>query len=134
MLKKTISYTDFNDNERTEDFFFNLTKAELVEFDICYNGGLQAAIEKITASKDNAVIVELFKDVIRRSYGEQSTDGKRFMKSKEITDSFCATEAYSVLFMEFMEDPSSAAAFINGVIPATEKSNPINGAIKAATK
>lgn len=134
MLKKTITYVDFNGNERTEEFHFNLTKAELVEFDICYNGGLQAVIEKITASKDNAVIVELFKDVIRRSYGEQSSDGKRFMKSKEITDSFCATEAYSELFMEFMENPDSAAAFINGVIPATEKTNPIDAAIKSAKK
>lgn len=124
MLKKTITYTDFEGVERTEDFYFHLTKAELTEMDICYDGGIKTMIEKISATKDSTIVVEMFKDIIRKSYGEKSLDGKRFMKSKEITDSFAATEAYSELFMEFLEHPESAAAFINAIIssvPAVPK-------------
>lgn len=118
MLKKTITYTDFEGVERTEDFYFNLTKAELTEMDVCYDGGLKSMIEKIQTTKDNAIIVEMFKDIIRKAYGEKSLDGKRFMKSKEITDSFTSTEAYSELFMEFLEHSESAATFINAIVPA----------------
>ena len=74
-------------------------------------------IDKINKTKDNAIIVEVFKDLIRKAYGEKSTDGRHFMKNKEITDSFTATEAYSELFMEFLSDANAAAAFVNGVIP-----------------
>lgn len=117
MLKKTITYTDFYGNVQTEDFYFNLTKAEVTEMDLCYNGGITAIVEKINRTTDGPAIVEIFKDLIRKAYGEKSLDGKRFMKNKEITDSFTATEAYSELFMEFLTDADSASEFINGIIP-----------------
>lgn len=117
MLKKTITYKDYDGKERTEDFYFNLTKAEITEMDICYDGGIKSMLERIIKSNDNRVIVEIFKDVIRKAYGEKSIDGKRFMKSTEITDSFTATEAYSELFMEFLENADSAADFFNSIIP-----------------
>ena len=117
MYKKTITYTNFDGVERTEDFYFNLTPAEITEMDLCFNGGLQAIIEKITKETNGRVLVEIFKDLIRRAYGEKSIDGTRFMKNKEITDSFTATNAYSELFMEFVQDADSAAAFIKGIIP-----------------
>ncbi len=117
MLKKTITYTDFDGNVQTEDFYFNLTKAEVTEMDLCYNGGITAIVEKINRTTDGPAIVEIFKDLIRKAYGEKSLDGKRFMKNKEITDSFTATEAYSELFMEFLTDADSASEFINGIIP-----------------
>lgn len=131
MLKKAITYTDFNGAEQTEDFYFNLTKAEVTEMDVCYDGGLAAMIEKIEKTHDNKVIVEVFKDLIRKAYGEKSIDGKRFMKNKEITDSFTATEAYSELFMEFLMDPDSATDFINGIIPqVTDNKSSIPASIK----
>lgn len=117
MYKKTITYTNFDGVERTEDFYFNLTPAEITEMDLCFNGGLQTIIEKITKETNGRVLVEIFKDLIRRAYGEKSIDGMRFMKNKEITDSFTATNAYSELFMEFVQDADSAAEFINGIIP-----------------
>ena len=126
MFKKTIKYTDFEGNDRTEDFYFNLTPAEITEMDLCFNGGLQTIIEKITKETNGRVLVELFKDLIRRSYGEKSIDGMRFMKNREITDSFTATNAYSELFMEFINDADSAATFINGIIPKIpENKSPI---------
>ena len=117
MFKKTIKYTDFEGNDRTEDFYFNLTPAEITEMDLCFIGGLQTVIEKITKETNGRVLVEIFKDLIRKSYGEKSLDGMRFMKNHEITDSFTATNAYSELFMEFLNDADSAATFINGIIP-----------------
>lgn len=119
MVKKTITYIDFNGVKQTEDFYFNLTKAEITEMDLCYDGGMNAIVEKINRTTDGPAIVEIFKDLIRKAYGEKSLDGKRFMKNKEITDSFTATEAYSELFMEFLTDADSAANFINGIIPQT---------------
>ena len=117
MLKKTMTYVDYLGNERTEDFYFNLTKAEVTEMEMSRNGGLVATIEKVVAEKDAKQIIEIFKDVILKSYGEKSLDGKRFIKNDELREAFSQTEAYSDLFMELATDAEAAAAFINGVVP-----------------
>ena len=117
MLKKTITYTDFDGNVRTEDFYFNLTKAEVTEMQMGTDGGLAKMLEKIVATQDAKRIVELFKDLVLRSYGEKSPDGKRFIKNKELSDGFAQTEAYSELFMELATTADMASAFVNGIIP-----------------
>ena len=117
MLKKTITYTDYDGVERTEDFYFNLSKAELMAMQYETAGGLQKRIEKIVQEKDNRRIFELFRDIVLRAYGEKSPDGKRFIKSREISDAFAQTEAYTELFMELLTDEKAMAAFINGIIP-----------------
>lgn len=121
MLKKTITYTDYNGSERTEDFYFNLTKAEIMEMELTTAGGLSEMIEKIVAAKDAPTIIKVFKDLVLKAYGEKSPDGRRFMKSPEISEAFSQTEAYSQLFMELATDDEAAAKFVNGIIPAVEK-------------
>lgn len=118
MLKKTIKYVDFDNNERTEDFYFNLTKAEVTEMEMSTEGGLVKMIEKIVATQDAKRIIEIFKDLILRSYGEKSPDGRRFVKSQELRDAFSQTEAYSELFMELATNAEKAAAFVNGIVPS----------------
>lgn len=117
MLKKTIKYVDYDGNEREEDFYFNLTQAECVKLQLGTDGGLEKALKKIVAEQDVPKIIPIFEKIILSAYGEKSPDGKRFMKSKEISDAFSQTEAYSDLFMELLKDPDAAAAFINGIIP-----------------
>lgn len=121
MLKKTITYTDFDGNERTEDFYFNLTKAEVAEMELSTEGGLQKMLKKIVAEKDNKRIIEMFKEIIMKAYGEKSLDGRRFVKNQELRDSFAQTEAYSNLFMELAFDAEAAAAFVNGILPEIPK-------------
>ena len=104
MLKKTINYTDYNGMERKEDFYFNLNKAEVAEMELSTEGGLAEMIQKIVSSKDTPSIVKIFKDLILKAYGEKTPDGKRFVKSKELSDAFAQTEAYSELFMELATD------------------------------
>jgi hypothetical protein len=118
MLKKTINYVDFDDNKRTEDFHFNLTKAEVTEMELSTDGGLVKMIEKVVSTQDSKRIIEIFKDLILRSYGEKSPDGKRFIKTQELRDAFSQTEAYSELFMELATNADAASAFVNGIIPA----------------
>lgn len=118
MIKKTMTYVDYNGEERTEDFYFNLTKAELTEMQLSTDGGLQQFLERIVAAKDTRQIIEVFKSLILKAYGEKSPDGKRFIKSKELSEAFSQTEAYSDLFMELATDDKAAAAFINGIVPA----------------
>lgn len=118
MLKKTITYTDYNGTERTEDHYFNLSKAELMEMEMGTTGGLAEMIKRIVDAKDAPAIVKIFKDLILKAYGVKSADGKRFMKSEEISTEFAQTEAYSILFMELATDADAAAAFINGIVPA----------------
>ena len=118
MLKKTITYTDYNGVERTEDHYFNLTKAEIMEMELSTTGGLAEMIQKITAAQDAPAIIKLFKDLVLKSYGEKSPDGRRFIKSKEISDAFAQTEAYSQLFMELATDADAASKFVNGIMPA----------------
>ena len=118
MLKKTIAYTDYNGTERNEDFYFNLTKAELMEMEMSTNGGLAEMINKIVASQDAPAIIKVFKELVLKAYGEKSLDGKRFIKNDDIREEFSQTEAYSQLFMELATDADAAAAFVNGIMPA----------------
>ena len=118
MLKKTITYTDYNGSERTEDFYFNLSKAEVMELEMSTSGGLAEMITKIVAAQDAPAIIKIFKELVLKAYGEKSPDGKRFIKSDEISTSFSQTEAYSQLFMELATDSEEASKFVNGIIPA----------------
>ena len=118
MLKKTITYTDYNGAERTEDFYFNLSKAEITEMEMGVKGGLTETITRIVAAQDSPAIIKIFKDLILKAYGVKSPDGKRFEKSEELSTEFAQTEAYSNLFMELAFDANKAAEFINGIVPA----------------
>lgn len=117
MLKKTITYNDYNGVERTEDFYFNLSKAEILEMEMGTSGGLAEMIQKIVAAQDTPSIIRVFKDLVLKAYGEKSPDGKRFIKSEEISTEFSQTEAYSQLFMELATDSEAGAAFVNGIVP-----------------
>ena len=121
MLKKTIAYTDYNGTQREEDFYFNLTKAELMEMEMSTSGGLAEMIQNIVKAQDAPSIIKVFKDLVLKAYGEKSLDGKRFMKVDEngtpLSIAFSQTEAYSNLFMELATNAEAAAEFVNGIVP-----------------
>ncbi len=117
MLKKTITYDDYNDNTVTDDFFFNFTKLELMEKELQL-GGLETTIKRLTETNNNEEAYHLFKHLIMASYGKKSEDGKRFIKSKELTESFEQSPALSELIIEFLQKPELGAAFIEGTLPA----------------
>ncbi len=117
MLKKTIKYTNYNGEEQIEDFYFNLSKAELTEMELSTTGGYGEMLQGIVAAEEHTKLVPIIKDIIFKSYGEKSADGKRFMKSPELSTAFSQTEAYSELFMEIATDADASAAFVNGIIP-----------------
>lgn len=117
MIKKTVTYEDFDGNQRTEDFYFNLTKAELTEMEMSLNGGLSQLLSKIIHENDNAKIIEYFKKIVIGSYGEKSLDGRHFMKNEQIREEFASSAAYSEIFMEFASDADKAAEFVNGIMP-----------------
>lgn len=117
MLKKTITFTDYNGTERTEDFYFNLSKAEIMEMELSTAGGLAEMINGVVAAQDAPSIIKIFKELLLKSYGIKSPDGKRFIKTEENAIAFSQTEAYSILFMELATDADAAAAFVNGIVP-----------------
>lgn len=131
MIAKTITYTDYNGLERTETFFFNLSKAELMEMELSREGGLSEKMQQVIDAKDVPSIITIFKDLLLKAYGVKSDDGRRFIKSKELSEEFAQTEAYSILFMELASDAEKAAAFISGIIPKTAGAN--NAASEIAT-
>ena len=118
MRKETITYTDYNNVERTEDHFFNLSKAEIMEMELSIDGGLSETINRIINAKDVPALIKLFKKLLLDSYGVKSPDGKRFIKSEELSTEFAQTEAYSQLFMKLATDADAASTFVNGIIPA----------------
>lgn len=132
MLKKTITYTDYNGTTRKEDFYFNLTQAEVTELEVSVEGGLVERINRIVAAQNGKVIIETFKDIILRAYGEKSPDGRRFIKNQEVRDAFAQTEAYSNLFMELATDAKAASEFVNGIVPPkAEKAAPADQSAEA---
>lgn len=125
MLKKTITYTDYNGVEKTEDFYFNLSKAEIMEMELSTYGGLAEMIKRIIDAQDGPAIIKVFKELILKAYGVKSPDGKRFIKSEELFTEFSQTEAYSNLFMELSTDADAASEFIKGIMPVEIPENAI---------
>lgn len=117
MLKKTITYTDYDGVARTEDFWFNLSKTELTKLDAELPGGVLGVLRKIIDKKDRKALVDFIETLILRSYGEKTLDGKRFVKTIDMAEEFMQTPAYDELFMSILSDTDSQTSFINGVIP-----------------
>ena len=130
MLKKTITYTDYNGTERTEDFYFNLSKAEITEMELSMEGGMRAYIKKIIAAKSQLALVTLFKEIVMKAYGKKSADGRLFMKNDAIRAEFEAHPAYSMIYMDLVTDEAKASAFVNGIIPADAQN--VNPAMEMA--
>lgn len=117
MFKKQITYTDYNDVERTETFLFNISRAELLEMASGKLRDVGKLLSDIANQRDTTVLVTMFEELIRVSYGKKSEDGKRFIKSQEIYEAFLQSEAYSELLVDLTLDANEAIAFVNGIIP-----------------
>lgn len=117
MYCKTITFTDYDGNKHTEDYYFNLSKAELLEMEMERDGGMVEYLNTIVEAENPKEVINVFKELIRRSIGKKSSDGKRFMKNQEITDNFMASEAYSELFMELITNAEESANFVNRIMP-----------------
>lgn len=120
MLKKTVTYTDYNGVERTEDFYFNLTRSELMEMHLTTEGGMDEKINSIINAKSQRELEKLFKEILLKSYGKKSPDGRLFMKNDEIRAEFEASPVYDELYMKLFTDENAAADFVNGVIPQVQ--------------
>lgn len=127
MISKTITYTDYNGSERTETFWFNLSRVELLEMEMKASGGLSDKIREVSLTHDVSKIIPIFKDLILSSYGEKSPDGKRFMKKDAngnlLSLAFSETEAFDILYMEFVSDAEKASEFVKGILPASYAKN-----------
>jgi hypothetical protein len=117
MLKREITYEDFNGEKATDTFYFNLTKTEIIELEVSYEGGLEAALKRIVATNDSKNLIAEFRRIVLLAYGVKSDDGKRFIKSNELREEFSQTAAYDALFMELATNDEAAATFIKGIIP-----------------
>lgn len=128
MIKRTITYTDYSGNERTEDYRFNLTESELTFMETTDEGGFQKRLKRIIAANDGPMIMKTFREILMASYGELSDDGRRFIKKKNgvrLCDEFEETEAYNIIFMEMCTDPEAASKFIAGILPKKEQMDKI---------
>jgi hypothetical protein len=117
VLKKTITYENFNDETVTEDHYFHLSMAEITEMELSHADGLSTALQRIVDAEDGKGIVETIQGIILKAYGKRSPDGRRFSKSEEIRNEFMETGAYSELFMELATNAQAAAEFVNGLVP-----------------
>ena len=120
MLKKQIKYKDYNDTDREETFYFNLSKVEVAEIEMSVSGGWVKWVEKVVEAQSEPELIVIFKEIILKSYGEKSPDGKRFVKSEELSKAFSETEAFVELFMELATSSDAAATFFNGIVPTME--------------
>lgn len=122
MLKKTITFEDLDGNPVTEDFYFHLSKAEVAEMEMSVKGGLTTYLQRIVAEEDGPKLIEMFKDLLTRTVGKRSEDGRRFIKNQEIIDDFVQSDAYSEMFIELASNAEQAAAFVNGIVPSSMQS------------
>ena len=120
MLKKTITYKDYDGNQRTEDHYFNLSKIEVVEMEMTLDGGMVKYFERIIEEKNPKRMWDIFTEIIAKAYGVKSVDGKRFIKKPELAEEFMQTEAYTDLMLELLSDAKVAADFMNAIIHSPE--------------
>lgn len=123
MIKWPITYTDYNGETHTEDFYFNLNKAEIMEMNLDANGAYAEYLQRMVDQRDAHKLGEEYKRIILKSYGEKSADGRRFVKSKELSEAFEQSEAYVELYMELIADSDKMTKFIEGVFPKIETSD-----------
>lgn len=123
MLKKSITYTDYDGRTRTEDYYFNLSRAELTDIEMTTPGGFKALVDRLTREENSVEIYKIFKRIVLMSYGER-VDGRHFKKSKKLAKKFMQTEAYSELITELFSDPDKVVAFINGITPPVPTDRP----------
>lgn len=140
MLKREITYETFDGDQVTEVFYFNLTKTELVELQTSVEGGMEKLLQSIVESQDTKKMLEQFKNIVLRAYGERSEDGKRFIKNEKLQEEFSQTAAYDALMSEFFTDEEALITFVRGVMPTglgdqvaeVMKSNPALAMVQAA--
>lgn len=118
MIKRTITYTNFNGEEKSKDCYFHLSKIKLAKLEASFPGGLANAIQSLQTNADPKLILEIFDTLIKTSYGEKSEDGETFIQNEALSEKFSYTEAFSQLFMELIENDEKASEFIKGIIPA----------------
>lgn len=133
MITLPIKYTDYNDVERTEEFSFNLNKAELAELQLGVSGGFDAVLKRLTNRMETPEVLKIFKGIILKAYGVKSDDGRRFMKSEELSKEFEETEAFSNLYMSFFENADNFTKFIKGILPKDLSNQITNEKINAIT-
>ena len=126
MLTKAITYTDFNGNKKTKNFYFNLTKTELAKMELTNKAGMEETIKQMINEDDREKIIALFEGIVLGAVGEKSADGERFEKSDEIRAAFQQHPAYDILFMELISSSKAMSDFINAVIPADVSENAKN--------
>ena len=119
MYRDHRTYVDFNGVERTEDFYFNLSKAEIADMELSTTGGIKDMVNKILEAKDQAKLVSLFKDLIRMAYGVKSEDGRNFIKNDKVREDYFSTNAYSDLYMELATNDQFASQFFEAILPVT---------------
>lgn len=119
MYKKKITYTDYNGQERTEDFYFNLSRSELIMLESTTPGGYAAMLQRIIDSKDQRQLMNEFTNLIKMSYGVKSNDGKHFIKNDEVVNDFLNSAAFDQMFLEFFTEENAASDFANGVLPSS---------------
>lgn len=134
MFKKTITCKDFNDVDITQDYYFHFTEAELTEMNLSHEGGMEAYIQRIINTRNTPELIKLFKDLVLKAYGVKSDDGTMFMKNDEIRAKFAATNAYSTLFMELVNDDKAAAEFIKQCLPRDIRKAAESSAVTDLTK
>ena len=117
MLKKTVTYENFNGEQVTKDLYFNLTKKELIDLQVSKDGGLDAYIKKITEEEDKKAMIQLLDSIILAAYGQKSEDGERFIKNKELIDAFVSSMAYDTLIDELFTVEGASLQFMMGLLP-----------------
>lgn len=116
MLKKTIDFVDYNGEKCSEDFYFMLTKTDILKLEAKYKGGIIATVTRAQLENDNETIMGVFETVIQMAYGQKSPDGKKFIRNEKVLEDLIYSPAYDLL-VQSMVNEDEAAKFINAIVP-----------------
>lgn len=120
MYKITKKFEDFNGVEKEQDFWFHLSKADILKMELSEEGGMDKRLDKLVKTKDMKEAIKVFEGLLLMAYGVKTDDG-RFVKNDQVRAEFASSAAYSDIYFELATNPEAAQKFVEGVIPKFEE-------------
>ena len=121
MFIQHFKYVDFKGTEREEDVMFHYSTDEILSIMASKNEGFLEWMKKAASTNSTSELMPVFREVVLGAYGEISPDGRRFIKSKEMSKAFSETPMFTQLIESFFENTQNAVEFFNKVGAPVEK-------------
>lgn len=118
-VHESITFTDADGEQVTEDWWFQLDETDAIEMDIIHElikkGDPENFLRNIVEERDTRALSQLIRDMLLASVCKR--EGKLFIKGPEIVREFRFGGAYRQFFSDLITSDDAGGKFFSNVIP-----------------